>query len=86
MMKIPGDLAPTGTSRELVAAAGPATGEVSPGVHVAQIRGFLTAFVEFADFVVIFDAPASAVSLEAIPAAGRADCEQVAEELRAAIA
>jgi glyoxylase-like metal-dependent hydrolase (beta-lactamase superfamily II) len=53
---------------------------------VAQIHGFLTAFVEFSDFVVVFDAPASAVSLEAIPAAGRADCEQVTEEFRAAIA
>jgi glyoxylase-like metal-dependent hydrolase (beta-lactamase superfamily II) len=69
-----------------VPAAGPATGEVSPGVHVLQIRGFLTAFVEFADFVAAFDAPASAVSLEAIPAAGRADCEKVTEEYRDAIA
>ena len=50
------------------------------------IRGFLTAFVEFADFVAAFDAPASAVSLEAIPAAGRADCERVTDEFRAAIA
>ena len=86
LMEIPAGLAPTGASREPVAAAGPATGEVAPGVHVTRIRDFLTVFVEFADFVAVFDAPASAVSLEGIPAAGRADCEQVTEELRAAIA
>jgi glyoxylase-like metal-dependent hydrolase (beta-lactamase superfamily II) len=86
MMEIPADLAPAVPRREPIPAAGPATGEVSPGVHVLPIRGFLTAFVEFADFVVAFDAPASAVSLEAIPAVGRADCEQVTEEFRAAIA
>jgi glyoxylase-like metal-dependent hydrolase (beta-lactamase superfamily II) len=86
MMEIPADLAHAGAPHEPLPAAGPATGEVSPGVHVTQIRGFLTAFVEFADFVVVFDAPASAVGLEAIPAGGRADCEQIAEELRAAIA
>ena len=86
MMEVPAGLAPTGARREPVPAAGPATGEVSPGVHVTEIRGFLTAFVEFSDFVAVFDAPASAVSLESIPAGGRADCEQVAEELRAAIA
>jgi len=86
MMEVPPGLTPAGARREPVAAAGPATGEVAPGVHVAQIQGFFTAFVEFADFVVVFDAPASPVSLEAIPAAGRAECDLAAEELRAVIA
>ena len=86
MMEIPAGLSAAAPHHEIVPAAGPATGEVSPGVHVAQIRGFLTAFVEFADFVAVFDAPASAVGLEAIPASGSADCERVAEELRAEIA
>jgi glyoxylase-like metal-dependent hydrolase (beta-lactamase superfamily II) len=85
MMEIPADLLSAGTRREIIPAAGPATGEVSPGVHVVQIRGFLAAFVEFADFIAVFDAPASAVGLEAIPASGGADCERVAEELRAEI-
>jgi len=85
MMEIPTDL--KGRSQGApVPAAGPATGEVAPGVHVTKTRGFLTAFVELADFVVVFDAPASPVTLETIPAGGRAECELASEELGALIA
>jgi glyoxylase-like metal-dependent hydrolase (beta-lactamase superfamily II) len=47
----------------------PATGEVAPGVHVADVSGFAVMFVEFRDFVVAFDAPEAFVGLEAIPGA-----------------
>jgi hypothetical protein len=45
----------------------PATGEVAPGVHVAEVSGFTVMFVEFRDFIVAFDAPEAFVGLEAIP-------------------
>ncbi len=89
MMEIPPDLAPPPDARPRQTApapSGPASGEVAPGVHVAQVRGFLTTFIEFADFVVVFDAPASAPGLEAIPATGTADSERVTEDFLAEIA
>ena len=88
-MEIPPDLAPPSDARPrqtAPAASGPASGEVAPGVHVAQVRGFLTTFIEFEDFLVVFDAPASAPGLEAIPAAGTADSERVTEDFLAEIA
>ncbi|MGE5277126.1 MAG: MBL fold metallo-hydrolase [Acidobacteriota bacterium] len=89
MLRIPKDLAPPSGAAPRPDApppAGAASGEVAPGVHVAQIRGFTTSFVELSDFVVLFDAPASAPGLEAIPATGTADSERVTEELLAEIA
>jgi glyoxylase-like metal-dependent hydrolase (beta-lactamase superfamily II) len=89
MMEVPKDLvSPSGSGPRANAPppSGPATGEVAPGVHVTAIRGFVTTFVEFADFVVLFDAPASAAGLEAIPADGSAETERVTEELLATIA
>lgn len=86
MMEIPSDLTPDAASRAPVPAAGPATGEVAPGVHVARIGSFMTAFVELSDSVVVFDAPASTLSLESIPAGGQADTARVAAELRSEIA
>jgi glyoxylase-like metal-dependent hydrolase (beta-lactamase superfamily II) len=88
MMEVPPDLSPADRASPTAApgAAGPATGEVAPGVHVAEVRGFFIPFVELADFVVLFDVPASAPGLEAIPASGTSDCERVTEELVAAIA
>jgi glyoxylase-like metal-dependent hydrolase (beta-lactamase superfamily II) len=89
MLEIPKDLAPPAGSAARVTApapAGPASGEVALGIHVAQIRGFTTSFFELPDSVVLFDAPASAPGLEAIPANGLAESERVTEELRAEIA
>jgi glyoxylase-like metal-dependent hydrolase (beta-lactamase superfamily II) len=68
------------------APAGPASGEIAPGIHVAQIRGFTTTFFELPDAIVLFDAPASAPGLEAIPADDLEDSERVTDELRAEIA
>lgn len=45
----------------------PATGEVAPGVHVAEVSGFVVMFVEFRDFVVALEAPEAFVGLETIP-------------------
>jgi glyoxylase-like metal-dependent hydrolase (beta-lactamase superfamily II) len=89
MMEIPKDLAHqsvAGPRPTAPPSAEPASGEVARGVHVAQIRGFTTTFVELSDFVVLFDAPASAPGLEAIPAGGTADSERVTDELLATIA
>ena len=89
MMEIPADLAPPAGTRprpEAPAPVGLASGEVSPGVHVAQARGFTVSFIEFEDFLVVFDAPASAPGLEAIPAGDLEDSERVTDEFLAAIA
>ncbi len=88
MMEVPPDLSPADPSSPAPAprASAPATGEVAPGVHVAQVRGFFIPFVELADVVVLFDVPASAPGLEAIPASGAKDCERVTEDLVAEIA
>lgn len=67
-------------------AAGPATGEVAPGVHIAELRGFQVMFVELATSVVVFDTPAPAAGLESIPASNAAMRPVVVEELLALIA
>ena len=51
----------------IVPPAGPATGEVAPGVHVVRVRGYLAMFVEFRDFVLAVEAPESYFGLETIP-------------------
>jgi glyoxylase-like metal-dependent hydrolase (beta-lactamase superfamily II) len=61
----------------------PATGEVAPGVHIAEVSGFTVMFVEFRDFVVAFDAPEAFVGLEAIP--GSRPSSSVATEYRSLI-
>ncbi|MGH9369031.1 MAG: MBL fold metallo-hydrolase, partial [Thermoanaerobaculia bacterium] len=66
--------------------AGSSTGEVAPGVWIVEAGGFLAMFVEFRDFVVVFDAPASGAGLEAIPASGRSGSALATNELLAAIA
>jgi glyoxylase-like metal-dependent hydrolase (beta-lactamase superfamily II) len=45
-----------------------ATGEVAPGVHVADVSGFTVMFVELEDFVVAIEAPDAHAGLETIPA------------------
>jgi glyoxylase-like metal-dependent hydrolase (beta-lactamase superfamily II) len=45
----------------------PANGEIAPGVHVANLSGFVVMFVEFRDFVVALEAPESHPGFEAIP-------------------
>jgi glyoxylase-like metal-dependent hydrolase (beta-lactamase superfamily II) len=47
----------------------PANGEVTRGVHVIPVRGFNAMVVEFADFVVLVEAPAVHPGFEAIPPA-----------------
>jgi glyoxylase-like metal-dependent hydrolase (beta-lactamase superfamily II) len=61
----------------------PATGEVAPGIHVAEVSGFTVMFVEFRDFVAAFDAPEAFVGLEAIP--GSRPSTSVAAEYRSLI-
>jgi glyoxylase-like metal-dependent hydrolase (beta-lactamase superfamily II) len=46
----------------------PATGDVAPGVFVANVGGFVVMSVEFADFVVAMEAPAVHPGFEGIPA------------------
>ena len=69
------DLPPAGggaPAAAVVAGSGlPATGEVAPGVHVLNLRGFVVMLVEFRDFVVALEAPETHPGLEAIPAAGQ---------------
>jgi glyoxylase-like metal-dependent hydrolase (beta-lactamase superfamily II) len=45
----------------------PATGQVAPGVHVAEVSGFTVMFVELRDFVVAIEAPDTHAGLETIP-------------------
>jgi len=86
MMKIPTDLKPPdGPRKEPAPAGGPATGDVAPGVHALPIRGFLVLYVELGDDLVLFDAPASAPGLEAIPADSWHDAERVTEDARLAL-
>jgi glyoxylase-like metal-dependent hydrolase (beta-lactamase superfamily II) len=47
----------------------PATGEVAPGVHVANVAGFNVMAVEFEHFVVAVEAPDAHPGFEQIPAA-----------------
>ncbi|HUK88343.1 MAG TPA: MBL fold metallo-hydrolase, partial [Terriglobales bacterium] len=65
---------------------GPATGEVAPGVHVEGVRGFMVMFVEFKDFVLVFDAPASVIGLESVPASDQSTSEAVSEAFRQLVA
>ncbi|MEO8189470.1 MAG: MBL fold metallo-hydrolase [Acidobacteriota bacterium] len=88
MMEIPAELAspaPAAAAAPPPAPAGPATGEVAPGVHVAEARGFLVMFVELPEFVVVFDAPAQGIGLESIPASGQSTTSLVTTEFLARI-
>lgn len=51
--------------------AGPATGEVAPGVHIARLSGFTVMFVEQPDGIVAFEAPEPFFGTESIPASDR---------------
>ncbi len=57
----------------------PASGEVAPGVHIEEVAGFNVLIVEFADFVLLVEAPAAAPGFEALPATRGAD--RIAAEL-----
>lgn len=74
LLEIPAELrqASPGMGETAPPPAGPATGEVAPGVHVASLRGFVVMLVAFRDFVVAVEAPETHPGLEAIPAAGTA--------------
>jgi glyoxylase-like metal-dependent hydrolase (beta-lactamase superfamily II) len=85
LLAVPATLTPR-PEPPAVPPAGAATGEVAPGVRVVEVRGFLGMFVEFGDFVAVFDAPAPAIGLEAIPASGRVGTQRPTEELMAAVA
>ncbi len=85
--EIPSNL---GTSAQTTAtapapAALPPTGEVAPGVHVLNLRGFVVMVVEFRDFVVVLEAPETHPGLQAIPASGQESVGRVTEEYLAAI-
>ena len=69
-----------------IPAAGPATGVLAPGVHAASIRGFVVYWVEFRDFVAVFDAAASVPGLESIPPSDQTDAFGVTEELARVVA
>ena len=88
LLSIPADLGPASRAHQEPPPppAGPASGEIAPGVHVAAIRGFQVMFIEFKDFVVAFDAPAVAPGLEAIPAADQDANDSVSKDLAALIA
>jgi glyoxylase-like metal-dependent hydrolase (beta-lactamase superfamily II) len=81
LLTVPTDLRAPGPAEPPPAPAGPSTGEVAPGVHIEKVGGFLMMFVEFKDFVVVFDTPASAIGLESIPASGTETSEAVTQEL-----
>lgn len=66
--------------------AGPATGEVAPGVHIASFRGFVVMLVEFRDFLVAVEAPEAHPGLEAIPASGQEAAGRVTQEYLAHLA
>ncbi|MEP6768200.1 MAG: MBL fold metallo-hydrolase [Acidobacteriota bacterium] len=88
MMEVPAEISkapPATTPSPPPAPGGPATGEVAPGVHVGEVRGFLTMFVELPRFVVVFDAPASGIGLESIPASGRGSTDLVTGEFLALV-
>lgn len=90
MMEVPAELVnaspPADEARPPAPApGGPAEGEIAPGVHVAPLRGFLVMFVELSSFVVVFDAPASGIGLESIPASGRSATGLVTSEFRALV-
>jgi glyoxylase-like metal-dependent hydrolase (beta-lactamase superfamily II) len=88
LLSIPADLGPASRTKQEAPppAAGPATGEVAPGLHIASIRGFQVMFVEFKDFVLLFDAPASAVGLESIPASDQDVTDLVSVDAAALVA
>jgi glyoxylase-like metal-dependent hydrolase (beta-lactamase superfamily II) len=86
MMKVPADLKPAVSAPGAPSPpAGPATGEIAPGVHALEIRGFLFTFVELGDELLVFDPPATYAGLESIPASGWRDAERVTEDARAEI-
>lgn len=81
MMDVPAELRqPMPAAAPGPSPAGSATGEIAPGVHVADIRGFIVMFVEFPDFVVAVEAPEVHPGLEAIPASGPESPGQIARE------
>jgi glyoxylase-like metal-dependent hydrolase (beta-lactamase superfamily II) len=61
----------------------PSSGEVAPGVHVLSVGGFNVFIVEFAEFVLLVEAPSAAPGFEAIPATRAPD--RIAGELIARI-
>ncbi len=61
----------------------PVTGEVAPGVHVVDVAGFNVLIVEFADFSVLVEAPATAPGFESLPVT-RAD-DRIGADLAARV-
>ncbi len=85
-MEIPRDLsAVEQTAAPPPPAALAPTGEVAPGVHVLNVRGFVVMLVEFRDFVVALEAPESHPGLQAIPASGQAGTGLVTQDYLTAI-
>lgn len=62
------------------AAAGPASGEIAPGVHVRSIQGFNVMAIVGKDSVIAVEAPEAARGLESIPASNAARAGRVALE------
>jgi glyoxylase-like metal-dependent hydrolase (beta-lactamase superfamily II) len=85
-MEIPDTLGRAAQAAPLVSSASlNPTGEVSPGVHVLNLRGFVVMLVEFRDFVVALEAPETHPGLEAIPASGQDEAGLVTKDYLAAI-
>ena len=63
--------APMTPAPDWTAAAGPAAGEVAPGVHIARIGGFTILFADIGRSIVAFEAPEPFVGTESIPATNR---------------
>ena len=61
-------------------AAGPAAGEIAPGVHVRSIQGFNVMTIVGAEALTVIEAPEFARGLEAIPASNAARSGRVAME------
>ncbi len=81
----PSNLGASAQSTAPTPAAFPATGEVAPGVHVLNLRGFVVMVVEFREFVVALEAPETHPGLQAIPASGQEGVGLVTREYLAAI-
>ena len=73
-------LKPSAMSMDVVASAGPATGEVAPGVHVRSIQGFNLMVIAGRDALTVVEAPEFARGLEAIPASNAARSGRAATE------
>lgn len=83
LLDVPNEMGPRAAMSMAPGSALPRSGEVAPGVHVAQISGFTVMFVEFRDFVVAVETPAAHPGAEAIPS--QRPAVNIAEEFLALI-